>query len=167
MMRPFFPITRPSAEINATIAKPVGSADVVAKVKPAVIAVRVRLESDAQMDADEPDRPSQSRPFSEHAPLHRGRNQQRQASPLGRSDWTSFPSLTVRSALATPFARAAKHREPSIAIATGSPRPATRRAQNSAPAARQVLHGSHPLPLCHRQARGCGPPCGRSKNGAR
>ena len=55
-----------AAEINsATTAKPAGFADIVAKVKPAVIAVTVRLESDAQIgDTDEPDRPSQSRPFS-------------------------------------------------------------------------------------------------------
>jgi hypothetical protein len=71
------------------------------------------------------------------------------------------------SALARSFARAPKHREPSVAMATGSPRPATRRVQNSGRAARQVLHASQPLPLCRRQARGCGPPCGRWKNGAR
>ena len=75
-----------AAEINsATTAKPAGFADIVAKVKPAVIAVTVRLESDAQMGADEPDRPSQSQPFSENSPLHRyffgSPNQQRQASP--------------------------------------------------------------------------------------
>jgi hypothetical protein len=71
------------------------------------------------------------------------------------------------SALARSFARAPKHREPFVAMATGSPRPATRRVQNSGRAARQVLHASQPLPLCRRQARGCGPPCGRWKNGAR
>ena len=75
-----------AAEINsATTAKPAGFADIVAKVKPAVIAVTVRLESDAQMGADEPDRPWQSQPFSEDSPLHRyffgSPNQQRQASP--------------------------------------------------------------------------------------
>jgi S1-C subfamily serine protease len=75
-----------AAEINAaTTAKPAGFADIVAKVKPAVIAVTVRLESDAQMDADEPGKPPQSQPFSEDSPLHRyffgSPNQQRQASP--------------------------------------------------------------------------------------
>jgi serine protease Do len=59
-------------EINATTtAKPVGFAEIVAKVKPAVIAVTVRLESDAQMESDEPDAPSRSQPFSENSPLHR------------------------------------------------------------------------------------------------
>jgi serine protease Do len=75
-----------AAEINAaTTAKPAGFADIVAKVKPAVIAVTVRLENDAQMETDQPDRPSQSQPFSEDSPLHRyffgSPNQQRQASP--------------------------------------------------------------------------------------
>ena len=59
-------------EIDATTtAKPVGFAEIVAKVKPAVIAVTVRLESDAQMESDEPDAPSRSQPFSENSPLHR------------------------------------------------------------------------------------------------
>ena len=75
-----------AAEINAaTTARPAGFADIVAKVKPAVIAVTVRLESDAQVGADEPARPSQSRPFTENSPFHRhffgNPNQQRQASP--------------------------------------------------------------------------------------
>ena len=40
-------------EINATTtAKPVGFAEIVAKVKPAVIAVTVRLESSAQMESE-------------------------------------------------------------------------------------------------------------------
>jgi hypothetical protein len=47
-------------EINATTtAKPVGFAEIVAKVKPAVIAVTVRLESGAQMESEEPDTLSQ------------------------------------------------------------------------------------------------------------
>jgi serine protease Do len=62
-----------AAEINAaTASKPAGFADIVARVKPAVIAVTVRLESDVEVkDTDEPDAPSQSRPFSENSPLHR------------------------------------------------------------------------------------------------
>ena len=63
---------RHADEINATTtAKPVGFAEIVAKVKPAVIAVTVRLESGAQMESEEPDTPSQSQPFSENSPLHR------------------------------------------------------------------------------------------------
>jgi serine protease Do len=71
-------------EINATTtAKPVGFAEIVAKVKPAVIAVTVRLESGAQMESEEPDTPSQSQPFSENSPLHRHffGSPQRQPSP--------------------------------------------------------------------------------------
>jgi serine protease Do len=60
-------------------------ADIVAKVKPAVIAVTVRLESDAQMETDEPGTPSQVQPFSENSPLHRyffgSPKQHRQSSP--------------------------------------------------------------------------------------
>ena len=64
-------------------ARPVGFAEIVAKVKPAVIAVTVRLESDAQMESDEPDAPSRSQPFSENSPLHRHffGSPQRQSSP--------------------------------------------------------------------------------------
>ena len=71
-------------EINATTtAKPVGFAEIVAKVKPAVIAVTVRLERGAQMESEEPDAHSQSQPFSENSPLHRHffGSPQRQPSP--------------------------------------------------------------------------------------
>jgi serine protease Do len=55
-----------------TTPKPVGFADIVAKVKPAVIAVTVRLENDLEVkDKDEPDAPSESQPFSENSPLYR------------------------------------------------------------------------------------------------
>jgi serine protease Do len=71
-------------EINAASpAKPVGFAEIVAKVKPAVIAVTVRLESSAQMESEESDTPSRSQPFSENSPLHRHffGTPQRQPSP--------------------------------------------------------------------------------------
>ena len=59
-----------AAEI--TTSNPAGFADIVAKVKPAVIAVTVRLENDLEVkDQDEPDAPSESQPFSENSPLHR------------------------------------------------------------------------------------------------
>ena len=75
-----------AAEIDATTTgRPSGFADIVAKVKPAVIAVTVRLESDAQMETDEPGTPSQSEPFSEDSPLHRhffgSPRRQRHSSP--------------------------------------------------------------------------------------
>ena len=62
-----------AAEISAESGvKQPGFADIVAKVKPAVIAVMVRLESDAQVsDTDDPEVPSQSQPFAENSPLHR------------------------------------------------------------------------------------------------
>ena len=69
------PCDAPAGEINAVTARPIGFAEIVAKVKPAVIAVTVRLESDAQMESDEPDAPSRSQPFSENFTL---------ASPLLR-----------------------------------------------------------------------------------
>ena len=73
-----------ATEVNAASKQP-GFADIVAKVKPAVIAVTVRLEANAQMDTDEPDMPSQSEPFGENSPLQRhffgSPNQQRRASP--------------------------------------------------------------------------------------
>ena len=77
------PCGAPAGEINAATARPVGFAEIVAKVKPAVIAVTVRLESDAQMESDEPDAPSRSQPFSENSPLHRHffGSPQRQPSP--------------------------------------------------------------------------------------
>jgi serine protease Do len=60
-----------AAEINAaTTAKPAGFADIVAKVKPAVIAVTVKLESDAQV-SDTDEAPSQSRPYTENSPFYR------------------------------------------------------------------------------------------------
>jgi len=71
-------------EINAaSTAKPVGFAEIVAKVKPAVIAVTVRLESSAPMESEESDAPSRSQPFSENSPLHRHffGSPQRQPSP--------------------------------------------------------------------------------------
>jgi serine protease Do len=75
-----------ATEVNAaSTTKQPGFADIVAKVKPAVIAVTVRLETNAQMDTDEPDMPSQSEPFGENSPLQRhffgSPNQQRRASP--------------------------------------------------------------------------------------
>jgi serine protease Do len=76
--------TAAADEINATTtAKPVSFAEIVAKVKPAVIAVTVRLESGAQMESEEPDTHSQSQPFSENSPLHRHffGSPQRQPSP--------------------------------------------------------------------------------------
>jgi hypothetical protein len=59
-----------AAEINAASAsKPVGFADIVAKVTPAVIAVTVRLENDVEVeDNDKSDVPSQSQPFGENSP---------------------------------------------------------------------------------------------------
>ena len=78
-----------AAEINAaTTARPAGFADIVAEVKPAVIAVTVRLESDAQV-SDTDEAPSQSRPSprthrsiaTSSAILSSGRSLQ----PLGKS----------------------------------------------------------------------------------
>ena len=77
-------------EINAaSTAKPVGFAEIVAKVKPAVIAVTVRLESSAQMKARNPTRLRD--------PSHSARTYPRTATssaalsashrPLGRSKW--------------------------------------------------------------------------------
>ncbi len=61
-----------AAEIHTgTESRPAGFADIVAKVKPAVIAVTVKLEDVEVKDAGEPDGPSQSTPFSENSPLHR------------------------------------------------------------------------------------------------
>lgn len=58
------------AEIHTGSAStPAGFADVVARVKPAVIAVTVRLETVAKATND-PDAPSPSTPFSENSPLH-------------------------------------------------------------------------------------------------
>ncbi len=77
-----------AAEINAASAsKPVGFADIVAKVKPAVIAVTVRLENDVELeDSDKSGRPSQSQPFSEGSPLYRyffgGPKQQSHSAPV-------------------------------------------------------------------------------------
>ena len=69
-----------AAEINAaTAAKPAGFADIVAKVKPAVIAVTVRLESDAQV-SDTDEAPSQSRPYTEKREPDRGADSARQGS---------------------------------------------------------------------------------------
>jgi serine protease Do len=59
-----------AAELTAS--RPDGFADIVAKVKPAVIAVTVRLENDLEVkDKDGPDTPSESQPFSENSPLYR------------------------------------------------------------------------------------------------
>ncbi len=62
-----------AAEIDAASAsKPVGFADIVAKVKPAVMAVTVRLENDAEVEgSDKSEAPSQRQPFSEGSPLYR------------------------------------------------------------------------------------------------
>ena len=61
-----------AAEISAASgSKQPGFADIVAKVKPAVIAVMVRLESDAQVSDTDVEVPSQSEPFAENSPLHR------------------------------------------------------------------------------------------------
>ena len=62
------PCDAPAGEINAVTARPIGFAEIVAKVKPAVIAVTVRLESDAQMESDEPDAPSRSQPSARTHP---------------------------------------------------------------------------------------------------
>jgi S1-C subfamily serine protease len=86
------------AEINASAAsRPVGFAEIVARVKPAVIAVTVRLENDVAVeDKDEPGAPSQSQPFSQNSPLHRyffgSPNQQPRSTPH-----------TVRMALGSGF----------------------------------------------------------------
>ena len=80
----FAPCSSTADEINAaSTAKPGGFAEIVAKVKPAVIAVTVRLESSAQMESEESDAPSRSQPFSENSPLHRHffGSPQRQPSP--------------------------------------------------------------------------------------
>jgi hypothetical protein len=96
------PCGAPADEINAaTTARPVGFAEIVAKVKPAVIAVTVRLESDAQMESDEPDAPSRSQPFSETSPLHRHLALSDSRRPRDRSKWPwdqafLFPLMGMR-----------------------------------------------------------------------
>jgi serine protease Do len=55
---------------TSTLSAPASFADVVAKVKPAVIAVTVRLEEGADTTSSETNEPSQERPFSENSPLH-------------------------------------------------------------------------------------------------
>jgi serine protease Do len=78
-----------AAEVGAAgAATPVGFADIVASVKPAVIAVTVRIEEVAQAaNADESDEQgpsSQPQPFSESSPLRRfffGSPEQQQQSP--------------------------------------------------------------------------------------
>jgi serine protease Do len=61
-----------AAEANANgIATPAGFADVVAKVKPAVIAVTVKLEEGADTTSADAKEPSPEQPFSENSPLHR------------------------------------------------------------------------------------------------
>jgi serine protease Do len=86
-----------AAEISAeSAAKQRGFADIVAKVKPAVIAVMVRLESDAQVsDTDETEAPSQSQPFAENSPLHRyffGSPKQQPQPPSARQIKTALGS---------------------------------------------------------------------------
>ena len=81
-----------SAEINASAAsRPVGFAEIVARVKPAVIAVTVRLENDVAVeDRDEPGAPSQTPPFSQNSPLHRyflALQISNRAPHLRRSEW--------------------------------------------------------------------------------
>jgi serine protease Do len=67
---------------------PPGFADIVTRVKPAVIAVTVKVESDAKLKAaDEPDGPSPSTPFNENSPLHHyffGGREQQPRSPHAR-----------------------------------------------------------------------------------
>ncbi len=91
-----WPSDTSAAEINAaTSAKPSGFADIVAKVKPAVIAVIVRLETDAQIDTDGPGAPSQSEPFTENSPFYRyffGDREQRMQSPHAREIKTALGS---------------------------------------------------------------------------
>jgi serine protease Do len=55
------------ADANGTAA---GFADVVAKVKPAVIAVTVKLAEEADTTGSDANEPSPERPFSENSPLH-------------------------------------------------------------------------------------------------
>jgi serine protease Do len=60
-----------AAEANIhSICTPVGFADVVAKVKPAVIAVTVKVVDDTDTTGSEANEPSSERPFSENSPLH-------------------------------------------------------------------------------------------------
>jgi serine protease Do len=60
-----------AAETEANgISTPVGFADVVAKVKPAVIAVTVKLVEGTGTTSSEATEPSPERPFSENSPLH-------------------------------------------------------------------------------------------------
>jgi serine protease Do len=61
-----------AAEVNVNgISTPAGFADVVAKVKPAVIAVTVKLVEGTDTTSSDADEPSPERPFSENSPLHR------------------------------------------------------------------------------------------------
>jgi serine protease Do len=58
-----------AAEANG-ICAPAGFADVVAKVKPAVIAVTVQIADETDTTGSEANEPSSERPFSENSPLH-------------------------------------------------------------------------------------------------
>jgi serine protease Do len=58
-----------AAEANG-ICAPAGFADVVAKVKPAVIAVTVQVAEETDTTDSEANEPSSERPFSENSPLH-------------------------------------------------------------------------------------------------
>jgi serine protease Do len=79
-----------AAEVTAeTAPKPPGFADIVAKVRPAVIAVTVRIEDAAQSsNADEQEASPQSHPFSQNSPLYHyffgGPEQQQQRPPPAR-----------------------------------------------------------------------------------
>ena len=79
-----------AAEVSAeTAPEPPGFADIVAKVRPAVIAVTVRIEDAAQSgNADEQEASPQSRPFSRNSPLYHyffgGPEQQQPRSPPAR-----------------------------------------------------------------------------------
>src|SRR5262249_3620034 len=60
-----------AAEVNVNgISTPAGFADVVAKIKPAVIAVTVKLVEGTDTTSSDADEPSPERPFSESSPLH-------------------------------------------------------------------------------------------------
>ena len=91
-------------EINATTAaKPVGFAEIVGKVKPAVIAVTVRLERGAQMEARNPTRTRNPSHSARTHPCTATSSAALSAShrPLGRSKWpwdqvSLFPLMDMR-----------------------------------------------------------------------
>jgi serine protease Do len=82
------------ANTNAT-STPAGFADVVEKVKPAVIAVTVRLEEGADTTGSDDNEPSPERPFSENSPLHH--------YFFGSPKQQSPPDQTIEMALGSGF----------------------------------------------------------------